>query len=59
MSRRGMISQVGMTLLMLVLGIMIAAQVRSQGHLYATASSQDEQLALLTELVAANQSLRL
>jgi uncharacterized protein YlxW (UPF0749 family) len=59
MSRRAVVYQVGMTLLMLALGIVIAAQVRSQGHLYAAASSQDEQLALLTELVAANQSLRL
>jgi len=51
-------SQLLLTVLTLVLGMAIVAQVRARGRTYVVAASQENQALLLSELVDANRSLR-
>jgi uncharacterized protein YlxW (UPF0749 family) len=57
MSRRSF-SRVGLTLLLLVVGVMIVAQMRTERHLRVVSYDRDEQAILLSELVDANLRLR-
>ena len=56
--RRSLFSQVFLTFLLLVVGVLIAVQLRVQRRLRVTSVDQDEQAVLLSELVDANSSLR-
>jgi uncharacterized protein YlxW (UPF0749 family) len=57
MSHR-LLSRLGLTVLLLIIGTLIVAQMRAQRHLRGVSYDRDEQAILLSELVDANQRLR-
>ena len=56
--RRDLFSQMFMLVLMLVVGILIIAQIRTYSRARAQSFSADEEAILLSELVSANRDLR-
>jgi len=50
--------RIGLTLLLLVTGMLIVAQMRTQRHLRVVSYDRDEQAILISELVDANRRLR-
>jgi len=55
---RSVASRISLTVVMLVVGILIVAQLRTQRHLRVATYDRDEQATLLSELVDANRRLR-
>ena len=56
--RRNIGSRLFLTVLTLVLGVAIVAQLRARGRTYAVTAGQEDQALLLSQLVNANRSLR-
>ena len=56
--RRSLVSQISVTILLLVAGVLIVAQLRAQNRLRAQSYDQGDQAVMLSELVDADRRLR-